>query len=240
MKRVHLILTGLSLTIIALSVNRLTNLTQGYLQPFEFLRWLDFNAMIPIPLASIILYYLLKREIVYDSPFVKKGLYAFLMLLFVSGIYFFAAGSGTHEVTNYLNSRFCDFGKTQNALCNIIGYNDDQFSHYVYYLGFVLINVALMLFEAKLPRKKAVSKINLIFVAVNSLFIALGIFANLAFEEALIDIFVFGGVMLLSLYLLFFKVKKVGQLPVTYYFAVSYTLGVVATIFYKFAKGIPF
>ena len=46
MKKVHWTLTGLSLTIVLLSLNRLTSFTAGYLQPYEFLRWVDFNAML--------------------------------------------------------------------------------------------------------------------------------------------------------------------------------------------------
>ena len=231
MKRVHLILTGLTLTIILLSINRLTNFTQNYLQPFEFLRWLDFNAMLPIPLMSIILYYLLKREIVYDSPFLKTGKYILLMVVLITGIYFFGAGSGDHEVTNYLNFRFCDQGKVDSPICNIIHYNDDEFSHYVYYVGFILMNVALMLIEYNLPRKNEVKKKDLILISVNSLFIALGIFANLAFEEIGLDLVFFGSVMLLSIYLLLQKSYK--KLPVTFYFGVAYTVGVVGTLLYK-------
>jgi len=231
MKRVHLILTGLTLTIILLSINRLTNFTQNYLQPFEFLRWLDFNAMLPIPLMSIILYYLLKREIVYDSPFLKTGKYILLMVVLITGIYFFGAGSGDHEVTNYLNYRFCDQGKVDSPICNIIHYNDDEFSHYVYYVGFILMNVALMLIEYNLPRKNEVKKKDLILISVNSLFIALGIFANLAFEEIGLDLVFFGSVMLLSIYLLLQKSYK--KLPVTFYFGVAYTVGVVGTLLYK-------
>ncbi|OGK12929.1 hypothetical protein A3A93_01690 [Candidatus Roizmanbacteria bacterium RIFCSPLOWO2_01_FULL_38_12] len=231
MKRVHLILTGLTLTIVLLSINRLSNFTQGYLQPFEFLRWLDFNAMLPIPLFSIILYYLLKREIVYENAFLKTGKYILLMVILITGIYFFGAGSGDHEVTNYLNFRFCDQGKVNSPICNIIKYNDDEFSHYVYYVGFILMNVALMLIEYNLPRKNGVTKKDLILIAVNSLFIALGIFANLAFEEIGLDLVFFGSVMLLSIYLLLQKSYK--RLPITFYFAVAYTFGVVGTLFYK-------
>jgi hypothetical protein len=62
MKKIHALLTGLSLVIVALSVNRLSSLTENNrLEPYGFLRWLDFNAMLPIPIASIVLYYLLKQ-----------------------------------------------------------------------------------------------------------------------------------------------------------------------------------
>ena len=63
MTRVHVLLTGLSLVIVSLSVNRLGSFTQAPLEPYGFLRWLDVNAMLPIPIASIVLYYLLKKDI---------------------------------------------------------------------------------------------------------------------------------------------------------------------------------
>ncbi len=240
MKRVHLILTGLTLTIIALSINRLTPITQSFLQPFEYLRIMDFIAMIPIPLISVLLYYLLKREIVYESPFTKTTLFLVLNLLLISGVYFFAAGSGDHEVTNYLHFKFCDEKVANTKLCQIIIYNDDQFSHIIYYIGFILLNLALIGMEFNLPRREEISKRDLVLISINSLFIALGIFANLAFEEARLDLIFFGSMMLLTLYLLFFGKKKYTTLPVIFYFAVSYTVGVVSTIFYKLLTNTPF
>ncbi len=226
MRRVHWILSGLSLTIILLSINRLTSLTLGYLQPFEFLRWLDFNAMIPIPLLSIVLYYLLKREVITKTPL-------WLGMLLVIGIYLFGAGSGDHEVTNYLHGRYCEKHLLPISACQIIIYNDDQFSHYIYYLGFISINVALMLLEYKQPQAKAVGKKELMLISVNALVIALGIFANLAFEETGVDIPVFTAVMALALYLLVSRKHDWQKLPVTYYFAFSYTVGVLSTLVYK-------
>jgi hypothetical protein len=236
MKKIHWILTGLTFSIIILSLNRLTTLTSGYLQPYEFLRWLDFNAMLPIPLLSVLLYYLLWRQVSWNDTFQKTGKYVVLALLFISGVYFFAAGSGTHEVTNYLNTRFCDAGRTRNTICNIIAYNDDEFSHYVYYLGFILLNISLMFLEFFQPRKTKVTNRDIVFVGLNSLLIGLGIFANLAFEEIGLDLVFFGSVMVLALVLLVLK-KSTYRLPVIFYFAASYTLGVAGTILYKLIAG---
>ena len=234
MKRVHLLLTGLSLVILLLSLNR--SFTLSYLQPFDFLRWLDFNAMIPIPLLSIILYYFLLKDTVRDSVFKKTALYSFLFVMFITSVYLFGVSSGDHEVTNYLNTRFCDRGEIKSTLCNIISYNDDEFSHYVYYLGFVLMNLVLIFMEYNVPRQKAMTRKDYIFVSLNALFIGLGVYANLAFEEIGIDLYVFGFLMLVSLYILFIK-KIVSKLPLTYYFAFSYTVGVVGTTIYKLLKG---
>jgi hypothetical protein len=188
--------------------------------------------MIPIPLLSIILYYLILREVTYESTFKKTKVYVFLFLLFLTGVYLFGASSGNHEVTNYLNTRFCERGAVDSLLCNIISYNDDEFSHLIYYLGFVFMNMVLLLTEFNMPRKKGMLKKDYILVSLNALFIGLGIFANLAFEEIGIDLYVFGFLMALSLYLLYSK-KIISKFPITYYFAVSYTVGVVGTGVYK-------
>lgn len=223
MKRVHLILTGLTLSIILLSVNRLTMATQAYMQPFEFLRFMDFFAMIPIPLISVLLYVLLKEQI-------TKSTHIGYTLILITGIYLFAAGSGDHEVTNYLNMRFCDSGKTTTPICRIISYNDDEFSHYVYYAGFILLNIGLMLYEYTYPRLKRITGKDIAGIAANSFLIGLGIFANLAFEDIGIDLYIFGAVMILSLYLLYKGKQPATHLPVTMYFAIAYTLGVTATL----------
>lgn len=233
MKKIHWILTGLSFSIILLSLNRLTAVTQIYLQPYDYLRLMDFLAMIPIPLFSCLLYFLLKKEVVTGGKFVKTSLYTFLELILITGIFLFAAGSGDHEVTNYLSTRFCDRGETVSTLCNIIRYNDDEFSHYVYYAGFILMNVALMVMEYKSHRVKPIQPRDLFLILPNALIIALGIFANLAFEEIGIDLYVFGFVMILSLIFLWKTKNGIHQLPVTFYFALSYVIGVTSTIIYK-------
>lgn len=94
------------------------------------------------------------------------------------------------------------------------------------------MNMALLFMEYNMPRKKGMVKRDFIFVSANALFIGLGIFANLAFEEIGVDLYIFGFLMALSLYLLYSK-KIVSRLPLTYYFAVSYSIGVVGTALYK-------
>ena len=178
--------------------------------------------MLQIPLFSVLLYYLLLKNVVGGSKFELSRLYPYLFLIFITGVYLFGASSGTHEVTNYLNLRFCEAGKIDSKICNIISYNDDEFSHIVYYLGFILLNVALMITSFNVPREKAINKKDLLLVSINAVFIGLGIFANLAFEEIGLDLYFFGSMMLLSLYLLLRK-KIYLRLPVLVYLATSYT-----------------
>jgi hypothetical protein len=93
MRKIHVLLTGLSLVIVALSVNRLSGLTENRLEPHGFLRWLDFNAMLPIPIASVVLYYLLKKDIEVSGEAPTTRLLRVLNVGFLVGIYLLGASS---------------------------------------------------------------------------------------------------------------------------------------------------
>lgn len=103
----------------------------------------------------------------------------------------------------------------------------------MYYIGFILLNVTLMFDEYFMPRREKVSQKDLLFVFLNGAFIGIGIFANLAFEEIGFDLYFFGSVMLLALFLLYRRQWSIQMLPVLFYFATSYILGVFGTILYK-------
>ena len=52
--RAHWLLAVQSLVIVFLSINRLSPLALGYVHPNEFLRWVDLNNMLFLPLASVL------------------------------------------------------------------------------------------------------------------------------------------------------------------------------------------
>lgn len=107
MKKIHLLLAVQSLVAILVSINRLGTWTLGYVLPNEFLRWVDFNNMLILPLISVMASYLLKKTIEYDSPKREGKAHIAWNLVFIVGLYLLAASYGDHEVTNYLNQRFC-------------------------------------------------------------------------------------------------------------------------------------
>lgn len=157
-----------------------------------------------------------------------------LFLFFLVGVYFFAASSGTHEVTNYLNTRFCEAGKIKSSICNIISYNDDEFSHYVYYAGLVLMNIVLLKIQYKVATKSAMNTKDRWLIGINASLVGLGIFANLAFEEIGIDLWVFAFLAALSLYLWSRRRTSIKNYPIIYYSGLSYGIGTVGTFLYKF------
>jgi len=68
MRKIHILLAVQSLVAVLVSVNRLGTWTLAYVLPNEFLRWVDFNNMLVLPLISLVAFYLLKKTLEYDSP----------------------------------------------------------------------------------------------------------------------------------------------------------------------------
>ncbi len=224
LRRVHILLAVQSVVIVLLSINRLTSLTLGYVAANEFLRWVDFNNMLVLPLVSVTAFYLLKKEVEYPLPAGERGRPLALNLAFIIGLYLLAASYGNHEVTNYLHIRFCPDGAA-NDLCRIVIFNDDEFSHWVFFTGYVLINAALMFLQVLFPYPGQPGRRDILLLVFNGLFIGAGIFANLAFETIGLDLYVVALLALLAGGLLWRR----GPQPLLVYYAVAFGLGLVAT-----------
>jgi hypothetical protein len=230
LRRIHMLLAVQSLVVILVSVNRLTSLTTGYVLPNEFLRWVDFNNMLVLPLVSVVAFYLLKKHL--ERVGTGSRWLMPLNVAFIIGIYLLAASYGDHEVTNYLHVRFCA-DDTSSDLCRIVIFNDDEFSHWVFFIGFVIINAALLLFQVILPTRDPLSRRDKVLLVANGIFIALGIFANLAFEEIGLDLYVVALLAALAIYLW----RRYGSQPLIIYYATAYSIGLIATAAYKLVVG---
>jgi hypothetical protein len=225
--RIHALLAVQSVVVVLVSINRLSKLTLDYVAPNEFLRWVDLHNMLTLPLVSILAFYLLKKAIEEDGPPASARAHLAVNLAFIAGVYLLGAGYGDHEVTNYLHSRFC--GSDSGPLCRIVAFNDDEFSHWVFFAGFVLVNAALMLLQALFPRREAMGGCDTALVAGNAVLIGAGIFANLAFERIGLDLYVVALLALVALVLL----RRLGRQPLLVYYATAYGIGLVATGLYK-------
>jgi hypothetical protein len=229
LKPIHWLLAIQSLVIILGSINRLSNLTIGFVAENEFLRWVDFHNMLTLPVVSLVAFYLLKKHIEYDNPVRDRYRHLGVNVAFLIGVYLLGAGYGNHEVTNYLHSRFCPSGGVE-PICQIIIFNDDEFSHWVFFAGFVLINLALMLLQVLFPHKGEILKWDMALLVANGVFVSAGIFANLALEEIGVDLYIILLLTTLSLYLLW----RNRQQPLLIYYSVAYSLGLVTTFIYRF------
>lgn len=233
MKRFHLLLTGLSLTLVLLSVNRLTDLTQGQLEPHGFLRWLDLNAMLPIPLLGVVLYYLLKKDVQRAGAATPSRTATALDVTFLVGVFLLGVSSGDHETTNFLHARFCPEGQGRSELCRVVEFHDDTFSHVVYYAGVVLYTLAVVAIERLAPRRDPIARRDRWGILANAAVVALGIFANLAFEETVLDMVAFAVVAGSALGVLAWAGPDRARLPYTFYIASAFGTGLAAALGYQ-------
>ena len=224
MKHIHSLLAVQSVVAILVSINRLGTWTLGYVLPNEFLRWVDFNNMLVLPLISLVAFYLLKKTIEYDSPAREGRIHLALNLVFIVGLYFLGASYGDHEVTNYLHTRFC-LEDAASDFCRIVIFNDDEFSHWVFFTGFVMVNAALLFLQMVFPYRGEVTTGDISLLIGNAVFLAAGIFANLGFEEIGLDLYIVALLAILSVYLLWRR----GKQPLFIYYTAAYWLGLIAS-----------
>ena len=225
MKRIHTLLAVQSVVAILVSINRLSKWTRGYVLPNEFLRWVDLNNMLVLPLISLVALYLLKKTIEYNSPIREGRAHIAWNLVFIIGLYLTAASYGDHEVTNYLHVRFCLDDPTTD-LCSIIIFNDDEFSHWVFFTGFTMANAALLFLQTIFPYREEIKTVDISLLIGNSVFLGAGIFANLGFEEIGLDLYVVAFLAILSTNLL----RRHGKQPLFIYYTAAYWLGLIASL----------
>ena len=224
MKRIHVLLGIQSLVGILVSINRLGTWTLGYVLPNEFLRWVDLNNIL-LSLISLVALYLLKKAIEYNSPERDGRLHMAWNLVFIVGVYLTAASYGDHEVTNYLHQRFCATDTTSD-LCRIVIFNDDEFSHWVFFTGFVMVNIAILFLQNVFLYRANISNGDIALLSLNALFLGAAVLANLGFEEIGLDLYVVALLALISAYLLW----RGGRQPMFIYYTIAYWLGLLASI----------
>jgi len=230
MKRIHILLGIQSLIGILISINRLGPWTLSYVLPNQFLRWVDLNNLL-LSLASLVALYLLKKTIEYDSPMREERTHMALNLVFIVGVYLTAASYGDHEVTNYLHQRFCPAGSTSD-LCRIIIFNDDEFSHWIFFTGFVMVNTAILFLQNIFPYRGNITVSDVALLALNALFLGAAIVANLGFEEIGLDLYV---VALLAFISTFFLWRR-GRQPMFIYYTIAYWLGLITSLIAQFFR----
>jgi hypothetical protein len=222
--RIHILLGIQSLLALLVSINRLGTWTLGYVLPNEFLPWVDLNNIL-IALISLLVAYLLKKTIEYNSPAREGRTHMAWNLIFILGLFLTAASYGDHEVTNYLHIRFCLDNPTSD-LCRIVIFNDDEFSHWLFFSGFVMVNTAILFLQNVFPHQGSFTARDTALLLLNSLFLGAGVMANLGFEELGLDLYVVALLAVVSAFLLW----KRGRQPMFLYYTAAYWLGLIGSL----------
>jgi len=215
MKTLHLLLGAQSLILVLASVNRLWGATDVAVLPHGALRLVDVLNLLVLAPAGVLVFHALLEHVLGDARARR------LRLAFVAAVYLFAASYGMHEAADYLNARFCPGA---GELCEIVGYQDDELSHLLFFAGFAGIAAALLAAQAAVPGPVAGGR-DRVLIGANAALVAAAIVANLSFEEIGLDLFVVAAVAVLAVALWLRR----GPRPLIIYFASSYTAGLLLT-----------
>jgi hypothetical protein len=222
--RLNVLLTAQSLILVLASINRLWSATDVEILPHEALRLVDLLNILVFPPASVLAFHLLLEHVLTAAPEQARRR---LRLAFLAAVYLFAASYGMHEAADYLNARFCsgDGADAGGALCGIVGYQDDELSHLLFFVGFAGIAATLLMAEAAAGRVVALARRDYGLIGANAALVCAAIVANLGFEEIGLDLVVVAFVAGLALLLW----RRHGRRPLAFYFGSAYTAGFVLT-----------
>ncbi|MEU4562175.1 hypothetical protein AB0F72_27640 [Actinoplanes sp. NPDC023936] len=223
----HVALTAQSVVVILVSVNRLAPITLTPVPPYEFLRLVELNNMV-LALFSLIVSYALIARLGAAVPHGASPASLIRGVVFMVGAYLFALSYGNHEVTNYLNARFCP-PRAGGEICDIVRFHDDEVSHLLFFAGFTIINLSVMAAQWAHPTSSPLSRSDRVLSTGNGLVVAAGIMANLAFETIGFDLYVVAAVAVTAVVL---HLRRPGQL-ILWYYAIAYPAGFVATLAVK-------
>jgi hypothetical protein len=89
-----------------------------------------------------------------------------------------------------------------------------------------MVNAAILFLQVIFPYGRNLSGGDIALLLLNSLFLGLGVFANLGFEEIGLDLYVVALLALISAFLLW----KRGRQPMSIYYTAAYWLGLVGSL----------
>ena len=218
---IGLLLIAQTLILIVASLNRLTDFSAGPVAENQFLRWRDFNHLMVFPPLTVFI------AIGFRQVFLRVGenRNGWADLLFVIAVYFLGAGYGVHELANYLSV----LAKTREAIDpvfrEVIRYNDDDFSHWVFFGAFIILNIVMLLWQAANPFQSRLSRIDLTICVINGLILSAAILANLTRGELGFDLV---ALLALAVIALFFWLKNKRQ-PLNIYYVTGLWPGLIGT-----------
>jgi len=238
MKRLHILFSLTSLSVVLVTIERFSLTTQVLLQPYNFLRLHEVIQILILILATVLIPFFLFKTVTDDFALLKtskKNL--FLGVLFIVGIYFYASGNAFHELASFLLNQYCDVKRVSGALCGSLFFNDYYTGNIFYFIGAFLLVIPLILFEISYPRL-TMQRRDFWLLLPNALIYALAIIAYAAFDVVLVGLIytlLTTLVIIAILVILLIQRKKLLHLPVTSYMTLTYTIGAIVSCIIRFS-----
>lgn len=229
MNKLNRLFTYSSLSVLLVTIERFSFTTKVLLQPYSFLRLHELFQMTVIILLTVLIPFLILKEVSSNFSTLKTKAGLLLTLTFLIGVYYYSTGNGIHEISSFNFNNFCDTKNFSGDLCGGFFINNYYTGNIFYFIGGILMVLPLMIMEKLNPNKKFHKK-DFPLLLINSLVYAFAIFAYAAFDRVLIGLIYSLVISIIALFL-FYKIrKKYLEYPVTTYTALTYTIGTVAAL----------
>lgn len=222
---ISILLTIQTLLFAGASLNRLARFSMGPVADNQFLRWRDFNNLMIFPPLTVLVAFGF-REILFRNGGTRN---LFADMLFIVAIYFLGAGYGVHELANYLSVLFKNRNDIDPVLREIIRFNDDDFSHWIFFAAFITLNVVMLLWQAANQFRTKLSIVDTILVIANAAVLSVAIYLNLSRGELGFDL----AVLLVPAALALFLWTKDKKQPVYIYYFFGLWPGLIAVSILK-------
>ena len=229
MNKLNRIFTYSSLSVLLVTIERYSFTTNVLLQPYNFMRLHEIFQMTVIILLTVIIPFLLLKEVTHNFELMKTRKGFFYVLLFIVGIYFYATGNGVHEVSSFNFNTYCNPKHFSGNLCGGFFFNDFYTGNIYYFIGGIFMIIPLLLFELLNPNKQYKKK-DFPATVMNAVIYSLAIFAYAAFDTVLVGLFYTLILAVISGVIFFSIRRKYLQYPIITYTALTYILGAVAAI----------
>ncbi len=233
MQRLNLWLTLSSLSVLLVTVERFSPTTKIFLQPYNFLRLHEIVQIVIIIFATVLIPFMIFRELTNNFALLQKRKNLILCVLFITGIYFYATGNGVHEVASFIFNTFCNTKIVAEGFCGSSFFNDYYFGNILYFIGAFLLVIPLILLERQ-SSTQTFDRKNWVILVINAVVFALAIFAYAAFDRVLVGLIYSVITTIVIFFLLFTSKKTYKKLPYTSYSALTYTLGTIASLLVRF------
>ena len=184
-------------------------------------------------LISVIIPILILKEVTKNFDRLKTTQGLVLLLLFITGIYFYATGNGVHELASFQLNTYCDPKNPIGNICNGLFFNDYFFGNGIFYLGAILMNIPILIFERSSPFK-SFDKKQLIILVINALFYGIALVGAAAFDPVIVAHIYLVIMTIISGYLLFISRRKILTHPLTLYTFISYLIGTSTALYLRF------
>jgi hypothetical protein len=187
MRRLTLLFTATSLTVLLVTLERFSFTTEILLRPANFLRLHEVVQLVVIILLTVLVQAGLLWAVSHRFSTLSVG----PVLLFVAGVYFTATGNGVHELGSATLQTYCEWDTLATAsdnLCAGLYVNDFYTGNIMFFAGALMTTTALLWLERRSPLAVGASRGAVVALVVNALVYAVAVVAYAGFDTVLVGV----------------------------------------------------